>query len=376
MTRPGLLGGLALLATLTLPLTAHAAGSKLSLDLSVGIASNDNFLEYSDSRRKDFRNGVKPYRFAVESMDDLLFDPGAALEWYQEGAKGRSRTLRASWSGDFHARNALADRNAESASWIERFPRGQRLTVGYSRMNHYYVRELSDEDLKRDGVPRELSYRRAEFDQDAYSASWRQPVQRDLDAVLSLRHQVREYSQPFVERSSTAEQAGLTLDWSGLPRRGSFELSGIWRDLRADANDADPVLDDDVSYRAALGSATYRRELLRSGGWRWNGDARFEIERRTYTSDRPTDTSNPDADEYHVGRHDQMLALELGLKVTRGDFAARAYARAEDNAATLGPAAPQGSAPGADAGDYHFSEFGLALDWSLTLLDSRPKRGK
>jgi hypothetical protein len=243
-------------------------------------------------------------------------------------------------------------------------------------MNHYYVRELSDEDLKRNGVPRELSYRRAEFDQDAYSASWRQPVKRDLDAVLSYRHQVREYSQDFLERSSTAEQAGLALAWSGLPRRGSLELSGAWRGLRADAADNDPVLDDDISYRAMLGSATYRRELARSAGWRWNGDARFEIERRTYTSDRPTDPTNLDADEYHVDRHDQMLALELGLKAVRGEFGARAYARVEDNAAVLGPGAPQGSAPGADAGDYHFTEIGLALDWSLTLLDSRPKRGK
>src|SRR5260221_2729380 len=145
--RPSLSLALLVLALPSLATVARASAQNLSLALGVGSVYNDNFLEYSDNQLQTFKDGTHPLRFAVQSTDDGIFSPGVSLTWELDQGGGRLHAMRAHGDGDFHAHNPGADRRAWSGRWTESFAGGRRLALGYGRLDHYYVRQLRDEDL-------------------------------------------------------------------------------------------------------------------------------------------------------------------------------------------------------------------------------------
>jgi hypothetical protein len=84
------------------------------------------------------------------------------------------------------------------------------------------------------------------------------------------------------------------------------------------------------------------------------GDLGYEIETRTYDSDRA-------GDQYHFGRDDLLNAVELGMRaVVRPHWSLRAFFRLENNAAHLGSPAPLSS----DVGSHRSNQVGLAIGWA------------
>ncbi len=362
--RPSLSLALLVLALPSLATVARASAQNLSLALGVGSVYNDNFLEYSDNQLQTFKDGTHPLRFAVQSTDDGIFSPGVSLTWELDQGGGRRHALRAHGDGDFHAHNPGADRRAWSGRWTESFAGGRRLALGYGRLDHYYVRQLRDEDLAA-GLG-DARWQRAEFDQDAWTGSWHQPVGK-ANLGLAYRYETRAYLPAFRERTSTANQGEMTLAWSELPRRGEVELSGGYRQLVADATDGDAIAgdDDDVSYHGILAGVTGRMELSRKGSLRWGADVGVNLATRAYDSDRP-----PAVDPFHAGRNDVLAGLEAGLRAGWGRWDARAWFRIENNSADLGT----GASPTSDSGSYHENQFGLDLSWSGAIWKSKTSR--
>ena len=369
MLRPPL-HRLALLSLLLVASTAHAAGSSLNLELSASLVRNDNFLEYSPNQITTFTAGTHPLRYAVSSIDDVILGPGATLTWELAERHGRRHALRAHWDGDFHKDNSGADYRNYSVRWTEGFSGGRRLALGFGRLDNFYVRQL-----RADGFPlpppapgpqNDILWRRAEFDQDAITASYRQPLQAHMDLGLNARHETRTYRAPFDERSSRANEGGLTLGFDGFAHDGSLDLSLGYRQSVAKAHDSVRKADStDVSYHGLLAGVAGRRLLGRSGATRWFGDATLEYATRDYDSSKPERV-----DPYHVGRHDGLLAFEVGVRAAVRRMSVRGFVRVENNTASLSPLATTVN-PNTDSGSYHKNQFGLELSWNTELLGRR-----
>ncbi len=340
----------------------RAAEQHLTLDLSASAVKNDNFLEYSDNQITTFDAGTHPLRYAVKSIDDVIFGPGASLTWTLDEGQGRKHAVRAHWDGDFHNDNPGADFRSYSARWTESFAKGRRFAVGYTRMIDFYVRQLRDEDLSP--LLGDQRWQRAAFDQDAISASWRQDLKKGMALSLAYRYDKRDYVPAFKERTSKGNQGEVGLGWDDLPRHGAVNLSAGYRKSKADADDGDAIVgdDDDVSYHGLLAGANGRMQFSRSGKWRFGGDAGFDVATRAYDSDLPVAI-----DPFHAGRNDTLVGFELGLRASIRDLDARGFYRHESNTADLGT----GASPTSDSGSFTKNQFGLELSWSVDLMKGK-----
>ena len=363
---------LLLLTRLALASPTHASEQSLSLSAAMSSVYNNNFLEYSDNQLTTFQAGTHPLRFAVQSTDDAIFSPGLSLTWDLDQGGGRRHALRAHGDGDFHGTNSGADRRSYSGRWTESFSGGRRLALGYSRLDHYYVRQLRDEDLfvllpaTATTTQKDATWQRAEFDQAAVSASWREPLGKRANLGLAYRYEKRDYVPAFRERSARANQGEVSVGWNDLPHHGELELSGGYRQSKAEATDGDAIVgdDDDVSFHGRLAGVTGRVEFTRSRALRWRGDLGVDVASRAYDSKRP-----PAVDPFHVGRNDMLLGFEAGLRAAWHRWDARAFLRIENNTANLGT----GASPTSDSGSYHEHQFGLELSWSGAIWKSRTK---
>lgn len=339
------------------PPVAGAQGQSLNVSAGLTTLHDDNILHYSDAQLQDFDSGLNPSRFAIESTGDVLFNPLLALRWELDRGHGRRHALRLKGEGDFHGRDGNADFRSLSAGWRESFRRGRQLSVGYYLLPHYYLRQLYDEDSP--AVLAADRYRRAQFDLQIASAGWSQRAGRDRSLGLAYQFERRRYDAEFRERDSGTHQGTLAFGWRRLPRQGAIDLRGGYRVSHAEGSDGDDlpgvVPDDaDLSYHGVMGGAGGHVDLAAGGQWRLVGDLGYEIETRTYDSDRT-------ADKYHFGRDDLLHAVELGMRaVVRSYWSLRAFYRLENNAAHLGSPAPLSS----DVGSYRSNQAGLEIGWA------------
>jgi hypothetical protein len=342
-----------------------AAGQKLGLTAGLSSAYDSNLLQYSPEQLTLFDGGTKPDRFSIQTRDDLVWNPSAALLWEIDQGHGRRHALRLRGEGNFHQENGTADYRAGSVSWRESFRGERRLALGYYLLPHYYLRQLLAEDVVPT-FPGLSKYRRAQFDLGIASASWSQRVAREQQVEVAYQFERRRYVAEFRERDSDTHQGEITWGVSSLPNRGAIQLGALYRKSVAKASDGDEVAgvppdDADVSYHGLGGQLSGRLEFGRRGRGRFLGDLGYEIAARHYDSGRP-------ADKYHFGRNDLLNAFEVGLRCQyRPHWAARGFYRYETNDAKLGSAAPAS----ADAGSYRQHQVGLSLEWSGDVWRSR-----
>ena len=170
----------------------------------------------------------------------------------------------------------------------------------------------------------------------------------------------------FKERSGTANQGELSVEWDKLPNRAQVQVSAGYRASVADATDGDAILGDDgdVSYHGFLAGLSGRTELSRKGPWRFGGDLGIDLATRTYDSDLPVV-----ADPFHAGRSDMLFGVEAGLRAEYRHWDARAFFRVENNTADLGT----GASPTSDSGSYKMNQIGLALSWAGDVWKSGSK---
>jgi hypothetical protein len=330
----------------------------LSLTMGIGSYYDDNILQYSDNQLADFDAGLHPYRYSVESTDDVVFNPGLGLGWELDQGRGRRHELRLRGEGDFHGKNGTANFRSASVSWRESWRRGRRLSLGYYRLDDYYVRQLYDEDLIP-LVPVAQRYQRAQFDLQIGSLAWRQALTRRTRLELSYQYEYRRYAPEFQERTSGTQMGEAVLSWLRPPRHSSLTVTGGYRLSHAKAEDGDELPgvtpdDADVSYHGVVAGLGGRTRLAHGLSWRVDADLNYSLATRAYDSDRPADT-------YHYQRDDVLNAVDVGVRL--GFFqhwSARGFYRFENNSASLGTAAP----PTSDSGSYRINQVGVSLAWT------------
>ena len=346
--------------------TAQAGGQRVVLAASLTSNYDSNVLEYANNVISLFESGTRPDHFALESIDDLVWNPGLALTWELAGERGRRHALRLSGNGDFHQRNGTADFRSAGIAWRESWSRGRGLSASLYRLPNFYLRQLVDEDFVPP-YPGLSRYRRASFGLDIASLDWTQRVGSRNTLRLGAQFEARRYNAAFRERDSNTGQGELAWGWNRLPHHGQFELRTLYRHSRAKAEDGDEVAgavpdDPDIRYHGLAAGTHGEVELSRRGSWRLGVDADYQFSNRDFGSDRP-------ADKFHFGRHDGLHALELGIEIRRiRVWRGRAFWHFERNSAQLGVPVTGISL---DTGDYSRSQIGIRLDWSGTLWHSK-----
>lgn len=335
-----------------------AAARGQRVDLRIGISSlyDDNLLQYSDEQLAVFESGLKPAQFSIETSDDLLLGPSASLTWSNQMGRGRSRSLRLRWTGEFHKENATADFTSYSATWRESFSRDWRLTLYGYWLPRFFLRQLYDEDVIPP-YPGLSKYRRAEFDLAIGSVTWRQRITGKTRAQIGYRYEHRGYNPDFEERTSSSHQGELAFEAYRLPSRGALGIYGAYRVSDAREADADSAADPDVSYHGIVAGLGWRMELARAKSWRLGADLGYELGTRGYESNLPSD-------KYHYNRNDISNTVDVGLRWTlRPHWGLRGFYRFDTNSAELGALAP----PGSETGSYTENQVGLSLEWSGTI---------
>ncbi len=349
------------------PGASGSSGQTLSFTAGLGSLYDDNILEYSEDQIREFERGLNPDRYAIQTRDDLVVAPTLSLSWEADQGAGRRHLARLRGEGDYHQNNANVDFGSLRALWRESWSRDRRLSLSYSQVPRYYLRQLLDDDSV--SVPGATPYGRAEFRLQTASTAWTQRLAPGLLVAVAYRYEGRDYNRDFDERDSRLHRVGLELSRVRLPRHATASLGGGYRVSRAratDGNDLEPLPDPDVSYHGLDLDLGGRVEFARSGPWRLAGDVAYDLETRTFDSDRPTD-------KYHYGRHDLLHAIEVGARAAyRPHIALRAFYHFETNAAHLGSTAPLSS----DAGSHRASQVGLALEWSGNLWHSSDGEGE
>lgn len=352
----GIAGALLLVAS------AATAASKESLRLNLGLGAvlDDNFLEYSDGQVADFKAGVNPDRYSIESVDDVTIEPTASLTYERERRRGAGRTLRMRWTGSFQGKNGTADHGSGSLLWEEAFGKGRSLTLSVYELPNYYVRQLFDEDLPSGtGATR---YRRASFALTLASIAWKQRVAPRTLVSVAYQYERRNYNDDFLERDSDTHEPGAGLDWTQRGGRLGFGTNIAYRASSARAEDGnDPAGitpdDPDVSYHGVVLGAEGRVQLARGRSGRLVAEAAYELRTRDYTSDRVADRS-------HFDRQDQLNDLTLGLRWNPpGPFSLRTFYQHENNHASFGALNP----PTTDPASYSENRIGASLTYGTTL---------
>ncbi len=348
--------------SLLLPASGVTAAPMESIRLSLGVGAilDDNLLELSDGQIVAFEAGANPDRYSIESVDDLEFEPTAALTYESERGRGAGRTLRLRWTGSFHGRNETVDRGAGSVLWQEAFGKGRSLTLNVYRLPNFYVRQLFDEDIPSGtGATR---YRRASFGLTLASIAWKQRVSPRTIVSVAYQLEHRAYNDGFLERDSDTHEPGAGLDWTQRGGRLGFGASFAYRSSGARAEDGDDLAtatpdDPDVGYRGVVLGAEGRVQLAQGRSGKLSADVAYEFRTRGYTSDRPADRS-------HYDRQDRLHDATMGVRWNpRGPFSLRAFYQHENNRASFGAPNP----PATDPASYSENRIGAAITYGTTL---------
>ena len=360
---PRALGLALVLATLPVIPRASAAQHPTRLRAELRLASlyDSNILEYSDADRDAFRARDPASRFAIESLDDAVFSGTASVSISRRVVGARPSRLRYAFTRAAFVENPIEDSRLHAVSLRQPLRRTGWVEVGYSRVPRSYVRHLWDEDFV-------TPYRYYPHYQAALYRSDRVRISGGFRAAAAWAVSGRvartaiDYSAAFEERDATAwEVAAACARGREGAGAGSVALEASYTHRDAEATDtAHPAVPDSLRDDTSFDEWGLAVEAIAPPG-RLRGlpiecDARVEISRRRYTTDR-------EADIDHHGRRDVALVLGLDVEreIRRGIAVFGTWRFDSRNASGVAAAGPR-----AEVSDYTETRVGggVRLSWS------------
>jgi hypothetical protein len=279
-----------------------------SLDLQ--FIYDDNIIRLSEGSIGAFRRGIDPYRYDVETYDDLIVSPRLSFILGRKIITDRETTLRFGYIRWQYGRNGI--KNNESYNIRLRQPALSRdfIELSYSYAPGSYVKQLSDRPpfAPRSSTP--LVWLPFKSKRNAFLLGYSRRVTNRITARLDGGRVMRFYNRPFLENDNWEWNASGTLAVSiskALRVAGTYTFS----DANARALDSvDETIatsdDSDGSYKRDL----YEAELTWSPGKLLRKVSTFglmgQYQEYYFTSKKPYYD-----DPLHTGRKDRVYVLEL-----------------------------------------------------------------
>ncbi len=281
--------------------------------LEEGLSYDSNIFRYGDPDIEAFEDGQRPYRYGMDTVDDVRLEPAVDLSFVREEPGVRTTTL------SFFADWRLAMSNGErSFSKLGARLREERagavfLSLDYYAIPSYHLRLLWDPDAEDGGG----AYRSCDFRKHSFGVAVGSHRSLPVDVSGDVRLESYAYDPDFVEYDSVASTVGLTfavrpvkglrLDARYALRSSRARGSDEPGETRATSDDSDTSYDQDEYHLRA------RLEVGRLWGKRAVLYGSVRNSRRYYL----TSKSGED-DPYHAGREDSywVAGARLRLELT------------------------------------------------------------
>jgi len=316
-TARSILGFLVLLAAVS-PAGAQEKGPSTSIRADVRFASlyNSNILQYSNGDMDVFLSRLSASRFAIKSLDDVVFRGTASVSVSRLLVGSRPSRLHYSYVRNALDENPIADSYSHFASYQQPLSGTGWISVAYSRVAHTYLRHLWDVDFTAPYLsyphyqPAVISIRRVRIEGGFRTGEAWAFSARVGRARLG-------YSAAFRERDSRSwELAAQATDGQA----GAITLTLEPRFTSRVADGRDPAhpelpdsLRDDTSFREwGLGADLE----FPKGRFLWiPAEVGIELryENRAFTTDRRADVN-------HHGRHDRngLFGVTVEKQIEKG----------------------------------------------------------
>jgi len=268
--------------------------------LEAGTSYDSNIFRYGDPDVEGFEDGERPYRYGMDSVDDVRLEPTVEIAFVREEPGERTTDLRFSADWRLALSNGEKSFSRLAARLREERTGAAFLEMGYAAIPKYHVRLLWDTDAEGG----EGEYRSCDFRKHAMSVEVGSLRSLPVDVAGEFRLESYAYDPDFIEYDSIARTIGLTATLR--PARGlRVDVGYALRSLTARGADEDGEVrstsdDSDTTYD----QDDYRLRLRWEVG-RWLGrDAvvygSLRHSRRFYLTSKPGE-----ADPYHAGREDR-----------------------------------------------------------------------
>ncbi|MBD3348017.1 MAG: hypothetical protein GF400_02330 [Candidatus Eisenbacteria bacterium] len=281
--------------------------------LESGVSYDSNIFRYGDPDIDGFREGERPYRYGMETVDDVRLEPELDLSFIREEPGMRKTELRlsADWrlamlNGEkIFAKLGARLREQQEAAFFE---------MEYAAIPSYHLRLLWDTDAAGgDG-----EYRPCEFRKHAFGLEMGSHRSLPVDLSGEFRLESYLYSPGFVEYDALARSVGVTATLRpvrGVRIDAGYELRSLLArgadepgETRTTSDDSDTTYDqDEYSFR------------LRWAAGRWWGRpavvyGSVRHSRRYYLTPK-----SGAEDPYHAGREDRYWVVGGRVRLEFGD---------------------------------------------------------
>lgn len=325
MSRGGVRPGALALAGL-LALTAAEAADRPGIwsfrvraDMEARYDDNILMLSESEQDRLDPSDPNNRERFGISRPEDVIFSPGVGLTFSRSPRGGRETTIGLSATAHQNVESTVRNYQRYGLSVRQELNRSREhlttLSVGFSRIPDYYLRQLIDLDASPptcNGDTSTCVHTAAEYRLDRV---WGEVTQEIVNRVLSVSagyaRERREYGDTFEERDSHSNVFTLETSWYPAGSIGFRLRPWYEHEQRIARGDlvVSQAIEDDVGYDAdmygielrGLWGARDHRNTLR-GTW--------QMQKRDFTAPSPSDPRFGREDD--VARYGVEYSRELG----------------------------------------------------------------
>ena len=286
----------------------QAPAFKFSGTFELQIIYDDNILRASDGTILEFRQNSEPQKFKIKTYDDLIVSPKLAFNISKPIFGKHDTSIRLGFTLWHYSQNPIKNNDAWSVRLRQQTFKRDFVEASYTYAPPAYIRELSD---RPPYTPRSTPIVWGAFksSRNAFTLGYSRRVSDKIIARLDLGRTIRFYNRPFLENDNWEWNVAGNASFSLNPYvrlNGRYGFSNVQARAHDSIDETEDVSDD--------GDPSYKRDLYefevdlfpRKRMWKISMIALTgQYQDYYYTSDRP-----PWEDDLHVGRNDEVLALE------------------------------------------------------------------
>ncbi len=267
---------------------------------------DDNIFRYAESDIDKFVNNIEPYRYPIETYDDLITTVEMHAKLRTKLIMSRSTTFNLRLKGHLYYQNRIKDYASISASMWHRVGKEGHLLIRYLFLPRYFIRYYPDFDVS---TPYPYPYfAECSFVKHLVSVGGGYLLFGSTDIGFSYARELNDYNDAFNEYDSGMNEFGIS---AGFNYQDLLcpSLKYTYTTAQAAATDKQGETkemsdDSDISYDEDGIQFSLDLDLTEGKPFRFETDLIYA--RRFYTTEKPVLV-----DPTHAGREDTKVGFRI-----------------------------------------------------------------
>jgi hypothetical protein len=283
---------------------------RISGSVELQVIYDDNILRANEGTILEFRQNASPYKFEIDTYDDLIISPKLNLAIGKKLFGGKESSVRLGFTRWKYAQNPIKNNDAWTFRLRQVLFSRDFIEASYTYAPPAYIRNLSD---RPPFTPRTVPLEWLPFKstRNAFTLGYSRRFTPKLSARADVGRTIRYYNRPFIENDNWEWNAVGTATYGLFP---FLRLNGRYGFANVEARAHDSTIESPTE--SDDGDPSYKRDLYEievdvlPRGRLWKvGTLAFtgQYQGYYYTSDRL-----PWEDDLHVGRKDTVKVFEFG----------------------------------------------------------------